>query len=79
MENTKKDYKVLLNEFLEQKKMTKYRLSKKTGLSPNVLFNLSLGRSLPNGHSLVKICKVLDCQISDIIMVKNEEQHQNQK
>lgn len=79
MENTNKDYKVLLNEFLEQKKMTKYRLSKKTGLSPNVLFNLSLGRSLPNGHSLVKICRELDCQISDIIRVKHDEQHSEKK
>lgn len=67
------EYEVFLNDVLSEKGITKYRLSKSTGLSPNVIFDFCLGRSVPSGNSLLKICNILNCQISDIIKITSHE------
>ncbi|WPC42919.1 helix-turn-helix transcriptional regulator [Clostridium sp. JS66] len=57
-----------LNKYLESRKLTKYWLSKATGISTNALSNLANGRTHSISFDMLsKICTKLDCQIGDIL------------
>jgi putative transcriptional regulator len=49
-------------------------LSKRTGLSLTILYDLSNGyKRAIRLDTLVKICKALDCEISDLVVIKKNE------
>lgn len=63
----KKLWKLLID-----KGMLKTDLRMAAGLSTNVIANMGKGKDVSTG-SLQKICKVLDCDISDIVEIVKEE------
>ncbi|MCR3761905.1 helix-turn-helix transcriptional regulator [Clostridium felsineum] len=66
--------KVLLNELLEKKGVTKYYLSKKTGISANALSKFSNNKTTQVSFTMLNnICNILDCNIEDILKYKKDE------
>ena len=63
----KKLWKLLID-----KGMLKKDLRMAAGLSTNVIANMSKGKDVSTG-SLRKICKALDCDLSDIVEIVKDE------
>lgn len=63
--------KIKLNEVLESKNKTKYWLSKQTGITQQNLGKLANGQTTSvRFDNLESICKVLNCEISDILEIE---------
>lgn len=57
-----------LDKVLENKKKTKYWLSKQTGIDNNTLSKICKNEAKQTRvETLVKICVVLDCELTEII------------
>jgi putative transcriptional regulator len=65
--------KIVLNEYLKNKKVTKYRLSKMSQIEPATLNNLAKNKTQGiKFDTLDRICKALNCEISDILVFEDE-------
>jgi putative transcriptional regulator len=63
--------KIKLNEFLNEKKLTMYWLSKQTGIRYATIFSLTKDKAKPFRLSLDvldRICEALDCQPGDLLV-----------
>lgn len=67
----KMDYSNLW-KLLIDKKLRKKDLADLTGLSPSTISKLSAGANV-NTDVLIKICKALDCGLSDIAEINDRE------
>lgn len=52
--------------------MLKKDLMEKAGFTTNIIANMGKGKNI-NLATLVRICEVLDCDISDVIELEREE------
>lgn len=59
-------------KLLIDKKMNKKMLRKKAGIGTGTMAKLGKGQSVTT-DVLLKICKVLDCDVSDIMEISKEE------
>lgn len=60
--------KIRLNEMLEKRDMTLYRLAKDTGLAYNALARIRAGKAERIYlDTLDKLCKALDCKPADLL------------
>lgn len=60
-----------LKEFLDNNKITRYGLSKRSGIDYQTIDNYYKNKVVRyDSYVLDKICTALDCQISDIIEFK---------
>jgi len=62
-----------LKHLLVAKKMSMNQLGKATGLSSATIAKINKGGNI-NTEVLVRICKALDCDLTDIMKLENEEQ-----
>jgi len=61
--------KVILNKTLENRKISQYKLAKDTGIAASTLNNLCNNKTSSIQFSILdKICDVLDCEVSDILL-----------
>lgn len=51
----------------DEKKMTDYAVAKETGIGATTLFDWKSGRSTPKIDKIIKIARVLDVDVSEII------------
>ena len=66
--------KVILKETLEKQGNSQYWLAKETGISQSTLSNLCANKtSKIDFLVLQKICNALDCDVTDIISVKESD------
>ena len=62
-----------LEKLLNQKKITRYELAKRTGIKFQIIDNYYKNRVVRyDSYILDKICAALDCGIEDIIEYRNE-------
>ena len=54
------------------KKINKTQLSEKAGITTNAMAKLGKNESV-QVETLLKICKVLECRIEDMVEIKNKE------
>ena len=65
-----------VNEILEERKLTPYWLSKQTGISQNNTLKICNGETATiRFDTIEKICKVLNCDISEIMEVIKESKN----
>ena len=63
--------KLTLAEYLDQHNITRYELSKKTGIKFQIIDNYYKNKVVRYDSFLLdKICEALDCDISDLIEYK---------
>lgn len=61
--------KVILNETLDKKGISQYKLSKMIGITPANLNNFCNNKTTSVKFSILdNICEALDCDVSDILM-----------
>ena len=60
-------------KLLIDKKMNRTELKEAAGISFNVLAKLGKGETV-SMESILKICKALDCDISDVMEIEKEKQ-----
>lgn len=61
--------KVILNDFLKNKNISQYKLAQSTGIAAATLNNLCNNKTTSvSFDTLDKICEVLDCSVSDILV-----------
>lgn len=61
--------KVILNNILEAKKISQYKLAKDTGIATSTLNNLCNNKTSSIQFSVLdKICDALNCEVSDILL-----------
>lgn len=66
--------KVILNDTLKRRGRTQYWLAKETGIAQSTLSNLCANKtSKIDFIVLQKICNALNCDITDIISVKESD------
>ena len=66
--------KIILKETLEKQGKSQYWLAKETGISQSTLSNLCANKtSKIDFLVLQKICNALDCDVTDIISVKESD------
>ena len=66
--------KIILKETLEKQGKSQYWLAKETGIAQSTLSNLCANKtSKIDFLVLQKICNTLDCDITDIISVKESD------
>lgn len=66
--------KVILNETLNKKGITQYKLSKITGITASNLNNLCNNKTSSIQFSVLdKICDALECEVSDILIHEKKE------
>lgn len=66
--------KIYLSELLGNKKMTQAELARKTGIRPNTINEIYW--EMVDGISLEhieKICSVLNCEVCDLIKIRNRK------
>ena len=70
--------KILLSTRLGERRMTQAQLARKTGIRPNTIGELynELAERVSLEH-LDKICEVLDCDLSDLIIRVSEKPHKD--
>lgn len=62
-----------LEKLLDQKKITRYELAKRTGIKFQIIDNYYKNRVVRyDSYILDKICAALDCGIEDIIQYRKE-------
>ena len=60
--------KLILNEYIDDKGITRYELSKRTGIRFQIIDNYYKNKVVRYDSDLLdRICTALDCDISDII------------
>ena len=70
--------KLILNETLQRKGITRYQLSKMTEIKYQIIDNYYKNRVIRyDSYILSKICEALDCKISDILIFLHDEQGEN--
>ena len=57
----------MLQNILDRKGISRYKLSELTGFDPARISNYVNGKATPNLYSLYKLAKALDCSIDDFI------------
>ena len=63
--------RLTLKEFLDNNKITRYQLNKKSGIDYQTIDNYYKNKVVRyDSYVLDKICTALDCEISDIIEFK---------
>ena len=70
--------KLTIDELLESKGITRYELSKKTGIGYPIIdkyYKNSIKRY--DGYILDKICSALNCSISDILRYESSAETKN--
>ena len=66
--------KILVDELLEERGQTFYRLAKQTGISHSTLWRLKKGRAVGiNFSTLERICQVLSCEPGDVLRLASEK------
>ena len=66
--------RIKLSEMLGRKRMTQAELARKTDIRPNTISDLYNELTVfVNLKHLYKICKVLKCDISDILEIEDEK------
>lgn len=66
--------KIILKETLEKQGKSQYWLAKETGIAQSTLSNLCANKtSKIDFIVLQKICNTLDCDITDIISIKESD------
>lgn len=66
--------KIILKETLEKQGKSQYWLAKETGIAQSTLSNLCANKtSKIDFLVLQKICNTLDCDITDIISIKESD------
>ena len=61
--------KIILNKTLKEKNISQYKLAKETGIAASTLSNLCNNKTSSVQFSVLdKICEVLDCEVSDILL-----------
>ena len=64
--------RITLDALLQQHKMSRYELAKRTGIQYQIIDNYYKNRvKRYDSYVLDRICDALDCQIGDIIVYKN--------
>ena len=62
---------IILDKLLEEKKISRYELAKRTGIQYQIIDNYYKNRvKRYDGYVLERICEALDCSISDILEYK---------
>ncbi len=60
--------KLIINKYIDEKKITRYELSKRTGIAFQIIDNYYKNKVVRyDSYVLDKICTALDCDISDLI------------
>lgn len=63
-----------LEKLLEEKKITRYELAKRTGIKFQIIDNYYKNRVVRyDSYILDKICAALDCDISDLIEYRSDK------
>lgn len=63
-----------LEKLLEEKKITRYELAKRTGIKFQIIDNYYKNRVVRyDSYILDKICAALDCDISDLIEYRRDK------
>lgn len=66
--------RIKLSEILGKKRMTQADLARKTDIRPNTISDLYHELTVHvNLKHLYKICKILKCDISDILEIEDDE------
>ena len=66
--------KIILKETLEKQGKSQYWLAKETGIAQSTLSNLCANKSSKIDFLVLqKICNTLDCDITDIISIKESD------
>ena len=60
-------FEIALVEARSSRGVSQYRLSKETGISQPYLSRMESGERTPSIPMLVRLCKALKCQITDIL------------
>ena len=67
--------KIRIDALLEKRQRSFYWLSKQTGISHTTLWRLKKGKAVGiNFSTLTKICEVLECQLSDVLVIELEKE-----
>ncbi len=65
--------KIILSDTLQNKNITRYELAKRTGIQYQIIDNYYKNKVVRyDSYVLDKICKALDCNITEIISFENE-------
>ncbi|MBQ8258503.1 MAG: helix-turn-helix transcriptional regulator [Clostridia bacterium] len=63
-----------LEKLLEEKKITRYELAKRTGIKFQIIDNYYKNRVVRyDSYILDKICAALDCDVSDLIEYRSDK------
>lgn len=66
--------KLTVKEYIDNAKITRYELAKRTGIRFHIIDNYYKNKVVRyDSYILEKICSALDCSISDIIEYRKEE------
>ncbi len=66
--------KLKLHKYLKERSITRYALSKKTGMSFQNIDNYYKNKIVRyDSYNLTRICEALDCDISDILEYAEDE------
>lgn len=69
---------VRIDELLNERNMTFYRLSKESGISHTTLWRLKKGKALGiNFVTLEKLCSILKCKPGDLLHVNSDKENEN--
>lgn len=68
--------KIILNETLNKKGISQYKLSKQTNIAASTLNNLCNGKTTRIEFSVLdKICEALDCNVDSILIYEKKRYH----
>ena len=62
---------------MADKKFSKYRLINKHGIAKNTLKKMQKGECHVTTRTIDDLCKILDCEIGDIVKYVKEEQKED--
>ena len=65
-------------ETMEKRKISQYRLIKEFGLSSGQMSRLKKNTYVST-HTLVTLCRILDCRIEDVMEVSFEDEEKENK
>lgn len=65
--------RICLDSVLSKRNMTRYELSKRTGIQYQIIDNYFKNKvKRYDGYVLERFCAVLDCEIGDILKIEKE-------